>query len=214
MEGEFNFLVFLPPGGARADARPLVSRRRDEVKAYVDGQQRASRPAKPALPIAPRDPQRELYGMLAARGSRRCSRPRYELSTVADAMRCVRDLAGARRGARREHGPGCPRSVVLRVDDPPRAPQWFSLLRNTAHSNVSHIFLEGSELLPAENTLTVAAGFIGAYPNAIYRVRRAELPALTAAIRGLASEDDYRKPRGPLRRATHQTRGSGPRATR
>jgi hypothetical protein len=100
----------------------------------------------------------------------------------------ARDRLGYHRGSRSP-------PLVRRGEehDPPRAPQWFSLLRNTAHSNVSHIFLEGSELLPAENTLTIAAGFIGAYPNAIYRVRRAELPALTAAIRGLASEDDYRR---------------------
>jgi hypothetical protein len=81
----------------------------------------------------------------------------------------------------------------MRVDGPPRAPQWFTLLRDTANSNVSHVVFEKQELLPAENTLTVVPGFIGAYPNAIYRVRRADLPALTAAIRGLGSEDDYRK---------------------
>ena len=35
-------------------------------------------------------------------------------------------------------------------------------------------------------------GFIGAYPNAIYRVPARELPAFEAALRGLASEADYR----------------------
>jgi len=83
--------------------------------------------------------------------------------------------------------------VLMRVDDPPRSPQWFTLLRDTAHRNVSHIVFEKQELVPSENTLTVVPGFIGAYPNAVYRVRRADLPALAAAIRGLGSEDDYRK---------------------
>ena len=46
---------------------------------------------------------------------------------------------------------------------------------------------------PTENTLTVVPGFIGAYPNAIYRVAGNELPALREAIAGLASEADYRK---------------------
>jgi Fatty acid cis/trans isomerase (CTI) len=36
-------------------------------------------------------------------------------------------------------------------------------------------------------------GFIGAYPNAIYQVARADLPAFAQAIRALASEDDYRR---------------------
>ena len=45
---------------------------------------------------------------------------------------------------------------------------------------------------PDENTLTVVPGFIGAYPNAIFRATAAELPALTAGIGALASEADYR----------------------
>ena len=36
-------------------------------------------------------------------------------------------------------------------------------------------------------------GFIGAYPNAIYRSSVAELPALRAALAGLDSEADYRR---------------------
>jgi hypothetical protein len=86
-----------------------------------------------------------------------------------------------------------PEVVLMRVADPPRAPQWFTLLRDTAHGNVSHIFFEKQELLPAENALTLVPGFIGAYPNALYLVPRADLPALTAAIGGLGSEEYYRK---------------------
>jgi len=80
----------------------------------------------------------------------------------------------------------------MRVDNPPRAPQYFSLLRNTGHSNVAHVLDEKAELLPAENTLTVVPGFIGAYPNAIYRVTPRELAAFTAALGSLGAEPDYR----------------------
>jgi hypothetical protein len=110
---------------------------------------------------------------------------------VADeALRRDLQALGAVRGASTAW---LPEVVFLRVDDPPRPAQWFTVLRDTAHSNVSHVFLEGAELLPAENALTVVPGFIGAYPNAIYRVRRTELPALAAAIRALGSEADYGK---------------------
>ena len=57
---------------------------------------------------------------------------------------------------------------------------WFTMLRDTAHSNVSQpVRTRKKRLLPDENALTVVPGFIGAYPNAIYRVTRADLPALT-----------------------------------
>jgi len=81
---------------------------------------------------------------------------------------------------------------VLRVEAEGAAPRWFSLLRDTGHANVAHLAREKSELLPAENALTVVPGFIGAYPNALYRVAVRELPAFEAALRGLASEADYR----------------------
>jgi hypothetical protein len=55
------------------------------------------------------------------------------------------------------------------------------------------MFKEAQELIPTENTLTVVPGFIGAYPNAIYRVRPDELAAFTATVAALGSEGDYRK---------------------
>jgi hypothetical protein len=85
-----------------------------------------------------------------------------------------------------------PEMSVLRIDQPSGPPQWFTLLRDTGHSNVSHLLREGSALRPDEDILTVAAGFIGDYPNAFYRLQRADLPAFTAAVRDFKSEEDYR----------------------
>jgi hypothetical protein len=78
------------------------------------------------------------------------------------------------------------------VDQPGRPARWFTLLRNTGHSNVSHVFTEGQEILPGENTLTLVPGFVGAYPNALYVVQRDGLAGFTAAVGALSSEADYR----------------------
>jgi hypothetical protein len=82
--------------------------------------------------------------------------------------------------------------LLLRVDGPPRPARYFTLLRNTGHSSVSHVFTESQAILPRENTLTVVPGFIGAYPNALYAVARDGLPDFRSAIAGLTSEADYR----------------------
>jgi len=58
---------------------------------------------------------------------------------------------------------------------------------------VAHMFKERGELIPAENTLTVVPGFIGAYPNAIFRIPRGDLPTLTKDVGALSSEADYRR---------------------
>ena len=75
------------------------------------------------------------------------------------------------------------------MDQPGRPARWFTLLRNTGHSNVSHVFAQGQEILPGENTLTVVPGFVGAYPNALYAVQREGLAAFTAAVGARASTD-------------------------
>ena len=67
----------------------------------------------------------------------------------------------------------------------------FTLVRNTGHSNVSHVFSEGRAILPEEDTLTVTNGLLGAYPNAFYRVDRQQLPHLVTAINTLENEVDY-----------------------
>jgi hypothetical protein len=85
-----------------------------------------------------------------------------------------------------------PEASVMRLDEPDGTTRYFSLLRNTGHSNVTHLMDEKKALLPDENTLTVVPGFIGAYPNALYVVPRANLSEFTVAVQGLSSESDYR----------------------
>jgi hypothetical protein len=67
----------------------------------------------------------------------------------------------------------------------------FTLIANRAHSNVAQLFDEAERRLPDEDDLTLAHGFIGAYPNAFFSLDVDQLPGFVAAVRGLASEADY-----------------------
>ena len=96
-----------------------------------------------------------------------------------------------------------PESALLVVETP-AGDITFSLLRNTAHASVSNLLGERRELRPDEDTLTVVPGVLGSYPNAFYRVRAAELPAMAAAIRQLRLGGRLRGLREALGRATQQ----------
>ncbi len=187
MEGEFNFLVLLPEKARRSTAEYWYRGAPIHVTDYVYGRDAYfKRPS--GLTYRTSDPQRELYEMLSARVAPAAAK-RFELSSVADPS-LRRDLQALAK-VRGESLAWMPEVVFLRVEQPTASPQYISVLRNTAHKNVAHMFKE--ELLPAENTLTVVPGFLGAYPNAIFSVKTADLPALANAIGSLASEDDYRK---------------------
>jgi len=202
MEGESNFLALLPKD-ARQPLRDYWYRGASaRIKEWVDGSQDALS-FEPDITYRSNDPQRELYGMLTARLAPALN-PRFGLDQVNDAaLRQSLQQLAAVRGASLSW---LPEATVLRVDDAPNPPRYFSLLRNTGHANVTHLAREAKELRPAENTLTVVPGFIGAYPNAIYRATPAELPALAAQLAGLRSEPDYRSfaDRFAIRRTSNQ----------
>ncbi|WNM57582.1 fatty acid cis/trans isomerase [Candidatus Nitrospira allomarina] len=69
--------------------------------------------------------------------------------------------------------------------------QVVTLIHNNGLSNVSHLFFEQERRIPAEDTLTVVPGFLGAYPNALYHVEASQLQDFVSAVETLSSEEDY-----------------------
>ncbi len=188
MEGEFDFLVLLPQT-TRTPTRDFWYRdTSDEVKDHVYGNI-AHFAAETGIVYRSNEPQAELYRLLEQRLARVLDR-RYDLDSIPDAaLRADLEALAAVRG---EPLSWVPETVFLRVDETGQPPQYFTVLRDTGHSNVSHVFQEDDALRPDEHALTVVPGFIGAYPNAIWRVARTALPELTRVVAALGSEDDYR----------------------
>jgi Fatty acid cis/trans isomerase (CTI) len=188
MEGEANYLMLLPQGSRRAIAESWYRGAPEEAKDYVYGPT-ARIDAPSAIDYRSSDPQRELFGLL-----RRHLGPaldtRLELARVPDVrLRAALQSLSTVQGASLSW---LPEVVVLRVERSAGAPQTFTLLRDTGHANVAHLIREKGSLAPEENRLTVVPGLVSAHPNAIYSVAEGNLPALEAAVRGLASEADYR----------------------
>jgi hypothetical protein len=58
----------------------------------------------------------------------------------------------------------------------------YSLARNTAHTNVASMFDEAERLVPADDTLTIARGTLGSYPNFFFDVELAQVEAFASAL--------------------------------
>ncbi|MBP8145445.1 fatty acid cis/trans isomerase [Pseudorhodoferax sp.] len=195
MEGEANFLMLLP----QAQREPLRDAwyrgASDEVKRRViGGVYQFDQESGIAYPDGVPAPL-HLFGLLQQRLApvlvrRHALEPHQEPD--AQALHALRALARVKGEALQ----WLPEVVLLRVDPSAgsaAAPRHYTLLRNAAHLNVSSPFRESARLVPAEHTLTVAAGFVGAYPNAIWHGTAAELPQLVQQLASLRSEADYRR---------------------
>ena len=53
------------------------------------------------------------------------------------------------------------------------------------------MFDEHKELIPEEDTITVANGFVGSYPNAFVRVEQTELAEFVDQVLALKTQTDY-----------------------
>jgi hypothetical protein len=71
--------------------------------------------------------------------------------------------------------------------------EFYTMIRNTAHSNIAQLFGEDERRLPEEDSLTLVRGFIGAYPNYFFQVEEQELARFASAVAKMKSESDYTK---------------------
>ena len=67
----------------------------------------------------------------------------------------------------------------------------YTLVNNSAHTNVAHLFSENKRRIPAEDNLTVLNGVVGTYPNAFFEVNEQELGEFVNALSLIQTEQDY-----------------------
>ncbi len=189
MEGEANFIALLPKDARAATVAHWYRDAREDSIAQMNTLALGG-DIDNAIAYRSADPKRELFAMLASRIGPALD-TRLSLEREPDAK-----LRAALKGLAAVGGSSLawlPESTFLQIVDASGPPRYFTLLRDTGHFNVTHLLREKGELAPAENALTVLPGLVGAYPNAIYRLRPDDIPQFAAALAALASEADYRR---------------------
>lgn len=196
MEGESHFLMLLPKADRSAVRDSWYRGASDEVKSSVLGNIYRF-DAESGIKYPPGTAsQQHLFALL-----RRRLLPvldmRHEVNNQADASNQIGQALSDLAKVRGQSLQWLPEVSVLRIEPDLQAEgagdaRYVSLLRNTAHRNVSTLFRESSTLVHDEDTLTVANGFIGAYPNALLQVSADRLSALVQAVAVLRSDSDYR----------------------
>ncbi len=86
-----------------------------------------------------------------------------------------------------------PEATLLRIEYDGDRREVYSLLRNRAHSNVAFMYGESLRWQPRSDTLTVYPGVLSSYPNFLFNVPAAEVPAFVAALEEVRASDQLER---------------------
>lgn len=190
MEAEQNVLIALPRATRAAVRDHWYRGASEEVLSYLNGTRNYFDP-ETGISYQTHDPLNELYTLWAERLSPILDH-RHDLSqreSGASAFALLSRLDSL-QGRSLQF---LPENAILTLEGSRGRVQQFSLVRNSAHSNIAELFKESERRLPEEDTLYVARGFLGAYPNVFYRVKEDQLSDFVSAVESLRSESDYRQ---------------------
>ncbi len=186
MDGEFNFLTLLPKDARRSEWDFWYRDTDEKMKAHLE-QYMTLFDRETGIEYQTQQPKQELIGLLKKR-LKPVLNTAYAIPAtidvqVAAALKKLSNIQGLTLS-------WLPQVAFLRIEDLNEGD--YTLLHSNGLSNVSDLFFEKKRRLPKEDTLTVVRGFLGAYPNAFYQMKKSELPAFVNAIEGLRGEADYR----------------------
>jgi hypothetical protein len=180
MEGEYNFLGFMPEH-KRLEFRDFWYREASpDVKGYVLGR-KAFFDRDTGIDYETEYPRREFFDLLKERlpGAKA---PRYQ--PAASQFAKLQTLTGKPFSF-------MPEVAFVNVFDASGKDQIYTIMHNGGYLNNTQLFKEEARRVEVEDYLTVVKGFIGGYPNAFFQLPEQELGNFVSAIQTLQSEKDY-----------------------
>ncbi len=184
MEGEMTFLDFLPPESRNTELAFWYRDAESKVHEYL-GIYEKNLNINNAIHYRSDNHKQELYQLLQAR-----LKPVLDQHHNLDRLTANRTTRKALEQLHQTRGPALkwlPQTTLIQVPEL----EVFTLLQNSAYSNLSSLFKEEARRLPEEDDLTLVRGIIGAHPNAIMLVGESQLPDFVARLGRLNSEADY-----------------------
>jgi hypothetical protein len=198
MEGEYNFLLLLPPKRRHELVDFWYRDVSKSVKDEVYGQT-ASFALPPDIVYQTDKPELELFTLMEKHVEAVRVRDR-ELTRIADAR--TRENLERLNRVRGHAAAHFSEVSFIAIEARDGETEHVTLIKDTALSNVAQLFNEDDRRRPEEDELRVVSGFLGAYPDALFLVSREELAAFVSAVEQLngdASYQELRKRFGVLR---------------
>jgi len=184
MEAEMNFLAFLPQAQRKAEIADWYRGAEDSVRAYLDAYFEHE-VLPPPYGYKTEHPKLELFQAVRARMAKVLNH-RHDLQQSGLSAANVAELRKLDQ-VRGVAASLIPQAIIIRVKER----GLFTLLSNSAHTNISSMFGEAERRLIEEDSLTITSGVVGAYPNVFLQLKEADIPELVKQISALRTEEDY-----------------------
>ncbi|MCE3251561.1 MAG: 9-hexadecenoic acid cis-trans isomerase [Cellvibrio sp.] len=184
-EGELNFISLLPKENQKAELNSWYRDAESHVQVYLDSYI-SQLDSHESIHYTSNDPKMELYQKLKS-----------YLGPVSESPHNIRaqklpahkhQLYEKLQSTKGKPISFLPPTMIIHIPDL----GLFTLVHNSAYSNLSSLFGEDKRRIPAEDDLTIARGIIGAYPNSFMRVEEQQLDDFIKRVQALDSEEDYR----------------------
>lgn len=186
MEAESNFISLLPKAERQKVHEHWYRDTSDDIKNYIFSDDFYQLPDT-GINYQTNTPKEELY-QLVAKHTNNSQVNQYNLATM-------KKNSTDKLIANLNHLPNKNVSLLPQVSYVMvyngHTQQVYTILTNSAHSNVAHLFSEENRRLPEEDSLAVLRGIVGTYPNAFFKVEKSQLTEFVTSLTSMETEQDY-----------------------
>lgn len=186
MEGEMNFISFLPEASQEPTIAHWYQDAEKELREYLNIY-RSNLTVRTGLAYENGNAQQQFYRHLSEH-----LQPVLNTSHAVAALDLSDSSTKALERLHQKQGKALtllPPTTVIYIPEG----ALLTLTHNSAYSNLSSLFSEQARRLPTEDSLTIAGGVIGTYPNSLLMVSERDIPQFVEAIEALKTEEDYRR---------------------
>lgn len=189
MEGESNFLTLLPQEERRKQFKDWYQDAGTQLTAFIAGDINTFNQPTGVLYYTD-DLKAELYQKLAAKvGKVQPQRYQIALSQLQPNSKALLQALGRVKGTQATLLPEL--TMIMIEPEKTGKAEIFTLVRNSAHRNISSLFNEESNREPAKDDVTLVRGLLGSYPEAFWHIKEQDLAKVVAKVEGMQTEKDY-----------------------
>lgn len=187
MEAESAFIALLPAKDRKRIHEHWYRDTSDTVKDYIFSDDFKQLP-ETNISYKTDDPKTELFQLIKAHTQSSIA-DKYTISSIDNGIE--KSLSKLNRMV------GSSIAILPQVSyvmiNTKQGSQVYSLINNSAHTNVAHLFAEDDRRRPEEDTLTVTRGIVGTYPNAFFELSVEQVDDFVMQLSQIQSEQDYRQ---------------------